>query len=128
MLALLLIAEGETQTLLTVTGLVTSALATFGVAYLTYRSGRDKMAFDAELRELRAEAVATKKELAECKVSHASDHAHLVELQARGEAHQRASAKIEGELAGANRELTSLRQEVDNLRDRLHGAIGGGKP
>lgn len=106
--------DHETATLFTVLGLAITSVVSLGAAYFAYLSNRDRLAFDAKMLRL-------ERAFEECEKMRGEDRARVNELQTRAEAASTAAARMEGQLAGARAELENLRQEVNDLRDRLYG-------
>lgn len=118
---MLLFAEGETATLFSVLGLAVTSVCALGTAYLAYRAGRDRLTFDADVRVMKAA-------FEECQKDRGEDRALLVELHARATAAEQKAARLEGELAGTNRNLSTVRQVVDDLRGGREQQQGKSEP
>lgn len=102
-----------------VVGLVVTALTSFGTAVMSYLSARSKQSFDSEFNLL-------KKSHSECEAEHRETQSRLLAVNERCEKAEHNAFKMEGELAGANRELVSLRVDVNELRTLLYKRTGGG--
>lgn len=109
-------AEAPNWTAWAVLGAMVTTLGAFGTAVLSYMAQRDKLKYDSELAKLRGD-------VEESRVEHEECQRVQVILQQRASEAERKSAENAGLIRGMEIELTSLRAEVHDLRDRLHGTI-----
>lgn len=96
-----------------VVGAMVTTLGAFGTAVLGYLSTRDKLKYDAELAQLR-------KDVAESRAEHEKCQAAQRELEKRANEAERKAAENSGLIRGMEAELSSLRDEVRDLRNRQH--------
>lgn len=116
--------QASTSTLVIVAGMVVTALGAFGTTLLSFLSTRAKLQFDAEVALLKSSHMELQKSHAKCEDDHRETQSRLTRVNERCEKAEHAAAKMEGELAGANRELTSLRVDFNQLREMFFKSNG----
>lgn len=88
---------------------IVASLSGIGNGVLAYLSSRDKMRFDAETGSLRAK-------VEECERERLESVDELKKLRERADTAERENSKFEGQMAGMEREMQSLRQVYQELR------------
>lgn len=114
-------------TIITVIGMVLTSFGALGAALFAYLAARDKLKFSAETVTMKQEIKNLKSKVDDCELGHTDVKGRLDEVVRKAEVAEKIAAKFEGELAGADRERKSLQEEVNELRDRLHGRSGKGR-
>lgn len=110
----MIFADGEQSNLWGVALAAVAGIGALGTALFTYLAGRDKLRFDADMKDLR-------KTVAECDRERGELRGNVRELRDRADKASQDCARMEGQIASLERSERENKEEVKDLRDRLKG-------